>query len=128
MRDFVIVFFLVGYAAIVGRNSISRAKDVIALPPPEQSARTSVEEALARRRSVREYSSKHLTDQQLGQLCWAREVSRILTASAPPHPPVRCTPWKSMLSRPAVSLITPETHSCANPNNYTVKHLEEFRS
>jgi hypothetical protein len=73
MRDFVIVFFLVGYAAIVGRNSISRAKDVIALPPPEQSARTSVEEALARRRSVREYSSKHLTDQQLGQLCWAAQ-------------------------------------------------------
>ena len=73
MRYLVIMFFLVGYAAILAKNSIPKAKDVIALPPPEQSGRMSVEEALARRRSVREFSSKHLTDQELGQLCWAAQ-------------------------------------------------------
>ncbi len=73
MRYLVIVFLLVGYAAIVGKNSVPNAKDVITLPPPEQSGRVSVEEALARRRSVREFSGKPVTEQQLGQLCWAAQ-------------------------------------------------------
>lgn len=45
----------------------------IPLPPPVQPGRMSLEEALARRRSVREYSAEPLTRVELGQLLWAAQ-------------------------------------------------------
>ncbi len=43
----------------------------IALPPPVRKGRMSLEETLARRRSVREFSDKPLTESELSQLLWA---------------------------------------------------------
>ena len=43
----------------------------INLPKPKQKGNVSVEEAITKRRSVRSYSSKQLTDEQIGQLLWA---------------------------------------------------------
>jgi SagB-type dehydrogenase family enzyme len=45
----------------------------IALPAPVQGAPGSLEDVLAKRRSVREFSSKPLTQQQIGQLFWAAQ-------------------------------------------------------
>lgn len=45
----------------------------IPLPPPVQQGRMSLEAALARRRSVREYSEERLTPVELGQLLWAAQ-------------------------------------------------------
>ncbi len=45
----------------------------LALPSPARSGRMSLEEALARRRSVREFSNKPLSNQQLSQLLWAAQ-------------------------------------------------------
>lgn len=45
----------------------------IPLPPPVQQGRMSLETALARRRSVREYSEERLTLVELGQLLWAAQ-------------------------------------------------------
>ena len=87
-----------------------------------------MEEALARG-DRREFSSKHLTDQQLGQPCW--------TAQGITHPDgLRTAPSAGALYPVEICVVKPsgffhyqpETHSCANPNNYTIKHLEEFRS
>ncbi len=44
---------------------------MLSLPEPRQSSDTSVEEALRKRRSVREYTSGSLTLAELGQLLWA---------------------------------------------------------
>jgi SagB-type dehydrogenase family enzyme len=44
-----------------------------ALPPPLTAGSTSVEEALARRRSVRTFSSELLSDSEIGQLLWAAQ-------------------------------------------------------
>ena len=44
-----------------------------ALPPPLTAGSTSVEEALARRRSVRSFSSEPLSDGEIGQLLWAAQ-------------------------------------------------------
>lgn len=41
------------------------------LPPPKLTGRLSLEEAIAARRSVREFSKQPLTVEELGQLCWA---------------------------------------------------------
>lgn len=49
----------------------SASAEKIVLPAPARSGRMSLEEALARRRSVREFSAQPLTTQQLGQLLWA---------------------------------------------------------
>lgn len=49
------------------------AADIISLPAPVKTGRISLEEALARRRSVREFSGKELTIQQIGQLLWAAQ-------------------------------------------------------
>ncbi len=46
---------------------------VTALPPPAQTGETSLEEVLARRRSVREFSDQPLTEAELGQLLWAAQ-------------------------------------------------------
>lgn len=43
------------------------------LPPPRTTGSTSLEEALARRRSVRAFSSAPLTDGEVGQLLWAAQ-------------------------------------------------------
>ena len=49
------------------------AADELRLPPPLQSSETSLEEALVRRRSVREYDRHSLTPFEIGQLLWAAQ-------------------------------------------------------
>jgi SagB-type dehydrogenase family enzyme len=49
------------------------AASEIALPPPVTAGKVSVEEALAKRRSVRKFSDKELTIEQIGQLAWAAQ-------------------------------------------------------
>jgi SagB-type dehydrogenase family enzyme len=43
------------------------------LPAPERKGRTSLEEAVAARRSVREFTRQPLTDRELSQLLWAAQ-------------------------------------------------------
>ncbi len=45
----------------------------VALPPPAHAGRISLEETLAKRRSVREFSSKGLSETEVGQLLWAAQ-------------------------------------------------------
>jgi SagB-type dehydrogenase family enzyme len=45
--------------------------ETIELPPPRLKAEISLEETLTRRRSVRNYTDKELTWEQIGQLLWA---------------------------------------------------------
>lgn len=76
MRCLAIALFFMACVAIRTKTSIlgtASAGDKISLPAPAQRGQMSVEEALARRRSVREFSGKPLTYQQLGQLCWAAQ-------------------------------------------------------
>lgn len=49
------------------------AEEVITLPAPRQQGPLSLEEALARRRSVREYGPRPLTWEEIGQLLWAAQ-------------------------------------------------------
>ncbi len=44
-----------------------------ALPQPRTAGSTSLEEALARRRSIRAFSSEPLSDDEIGQLLWAAQ-------------------------------------------------------
>jgi SagB-type dehydrogenase family enzyme len=48
-------------------------RTIVALPKPEMKSKVTVEEALARRRSVRSYKSEPLTLQQVSQLLWAAQ-------------------------------------------------------
>lgn len=45
----------------------------VALPPAAREGRMPLEETLARRQSVREYTDKALTERELGQLVWAAQ-------------------------------------------------------
>ncbi|MFN2240986.1 MAG: SagB/ThcOx family dehydrogenase [Anaerolineae bacterium] len=63
-------------ACASGRASGSPLPAVAAvteLPPPMHASDVSLEEALARRRSVREYSDQALTATEIGQLLWAAQ-------------------------------------------------------
>jgi SagB-type dehydrogenase family enzyme len=51
----------------------SAPSQTVALPAPTRVGRMSLEEALLRRRSVREFSAKPLAKEQLGQLLWAAQ-------------------------------------------------------
>jgi SagB-type dehydrogenase family enzyme len=46
---------------------------ILQLPAPERNGRMSLEEALAVRRSVREFTRQPLTDRELSQLLWAAQ-------------------------------------------------------
>ena len=55
-------------------NSMTNYKsEIIKLPKPKYDSQTSVEEALLRRRSVRNYEAQHLTLAEISQLLWAAQ-------------------------------------------------------
>ena len=51
----------------------SSSASILQLPAPEQKGKMSLEEALARRRSVREFTRETLTERELSQLLWAAQ-------------------------------------------------------
>jgi len=51
----------------------SRSADTIALPAPAREDRMSLEEAIARRHSVREFTKAVLNERELSQLLWATQ-------------------------------------------------------
>jgi SagB-type dehydrogenase family enzyme len=53
--------------------SKSSSASVLRLPAPEQKGKMSLEEALARRRSVREFTPETLTEGELSQRLWAAQ-------------------------------------------------------
>ena len=55
------------------KASFAQGKVSITLPPPDLTGRVTLEQALARRRSVREFAAQPLTEQQLSQLLWAAQ-------------------------------------------------------
>jgi len=54
-------------------SRVTTSQSVLSGLPPRTSGRVSVEEALARRRSVREYADRPLTIEQIMQLLWASQ-------------------------------------------------------
>jgi SagB-type dehydrogenase family enzyme len=50
-----------------------KAKSRITLPPPDRTGRITLEQALARRRSLREFTALALSEQELSQLLWAAQ-------------------------------------------------------
>jgi SagB-type dehydrogenase family enzyme len=60
-----------------GQTVMSQTKPIsqhiLELPEPECKGRTSLEEALAARRSVREFTGQPITDRELSQLLWAAQ-------------------------------------------------------
>lgn len=55
------------------QNSIIQKSEILKLPEPQFDSNTSVEEALSKRRSIREYSEEPLTLTELSQLLWAAQ-------------------------------------------------------
>jgi SagB-type dehydrogenase family enzyme len=60
-------------ALAVSASAPGATQQEIALPAPVTKGTMSLEEALSRRRSVRAYETKSITQQQLGQLLWAAQ-------------------------------------------------------
>ncbi len=50
-----------------------KAKARITLPPPDRTGRMTLEQALARRRSLLEFAAQALSEQELSQLLWAAQ-------------------------------------------------------
>lgn len=71
-----LIFSLFGLFAIfpnVARGEEAMDKKVISLPKPILKGDVSIEETIKKRRSVRSYSEKDLTIEQLSQLLWAAQ-------------------------------------------------------
>jgi SagB-type dehydrogenase family enzyme len=64
----VTVFLLPALGAKEGKDDV-----MIKLPKPELKGKVSLEEAIARRRSIRTYSGMPLSDKELSQLLWAAQ-------------------------------------------------------
>lgn len=63
-------WFLAGAS---GQDIVAGGKSLNPLPEPNLKGQMSVEEAIARRRSVREFARAPLTERELGQLLWAAQ-------------------------------------------------------
>ena len=70
MRHILLVILLVSVPLLSGDEE---GKRVIRLPEARKKSDVSVEEAIARRRSVRKYADESLTLRELGQLLWAAQ-------------------------------------------------------
>lgn len=73
-RLIILVTILAGLSAIClaqYKSRYSRVKRIVQLSPPRQVGPISLEETLARRRSVRVFTSQSLNFEQIGQLAWA---------------------------------------------------------
>jgi SagB-type dehydrogenase family enzyme len=63
-----------GAAVLLGAGAMGALRqDAAPLPKPAVSGGMTLTEALAKRRSVKAYSDRALTPEQIGQLCWAAQ-------------------------------------------------------
>lgn len=86
----------------------------VRLPPPKTQGGMAVAEALANRRSVREFSERLLTQEGIAQLCWAAQGSQTrLPGSARLHPPAPSIPLlSSSLMRAALTNMNQRLMLC----------------
>ncbi|MDI3474513.1 MAG: hypothetical protein PWQ79_1533 [Thermococcaceae archaeon] len=76
---FVVVLVVVSTAALLLKPYLPREApkpeggEIVELPPPRLEGSMSLEEAIAKRRSRREYKNEPLTLEELGQLLWAAQ-------------------------------------------------------
>jgi hypothetical protein len=66
---------VIGTAAVtgIGADAPVATPQEVTLPTPVTKGTMSLEEAIAKRRSVRGFHTQALTDQQIGQLLWAAQ-------------------------------------------------------
>lgn len=69
----VILFALFMPFGLTGQDVVPRGPTLKMLPEPKRQGHVSVEEAIAKRRSVRAFADIRLTDQELSQLIWAAQ-------------------------------------------------------
>lgn len=100
------------------KQSMKKA-DIVRLPEPNYKSSTSIEEALSKRRSVRNYSAEHLTVSEVSQILWSVQgiteaVSGRRTApSAGALYPLEIYMVVSNVSdlKPGIYKYNPQTHS-----------------
>ena len=70
-----ILLFIIFLVVIVGSNSCEaiEKKEVIDLPDPKYSGKTAIEEALLKRKSVRNYTNETLSLSDVSQLLWSAQ-------------------------------------------------------
>lgn len=66
-----IILMNAGWLSLVLACAIAGRSERITLPPPIEKSETSVEEAIAKRRTLRDFHSTPITLEQLSTLCWA---------------------------------------------------------
>lgn len=93
-------------------------KGWISLPAPRASGPLSLEEALWKRHSTREFTAKQLTWQEIGQLCWAAQgINR-------PGAQKRTTPSAGSTYPLTLYLILPDGVYQYNPADHAVRQIQ----
>jgi SagB-type dehydrogenase family enzyme len=73
MRNILLLFVaMLTLIALSTEVAMSKTKE-IRLPPPKTKSAVSLEEAIAKRHSIRSFSNKDLTEEQISQLLWAAQ-------------------------------------------------------
>jgi SagB-type dehydrogenase family enzyme len=121
LRPVVLLVALALLAASVGRQTVGQREpaEPRALPAPRLKGTVSVEEALARRRSVRQFTPTPLSWDEIGQLAWAAQ------GITEPARKLRTAPSAGALYPLEVYLVTPEGAYHYLPEGHRVERLSD---
>jgi SagB-type dehydrogenase family enzyme len=92
----------------------------IELPPPSTTGKMPLEQAIARRRSVRSFTGKPLNPRQMAQLCWAGQ------GITEPREALRAAPSAGALYPIELLVATPDGVGHYHPKDHTLRaHMAE---
>ncbi len=115
---------------ITDNNSIDMTGDIITLPQPSLSGTLSLEEAIARRRSVRSYRPDALNIGQVGQMLWSAQGITLESRGFRAAPSAGATfPLEIYLAAGRVNRLAPGLYRY-NPSDHTLSLVtdEDLRS
>lgn len=112
---FVLVIPLISDTSLFSQKD----KDMIALPKPDIKGRVSLEQTIAKRRSVRIFSSKSLTLKQISQLLWAAQGVTEKNYS------LRSVPSAGALYPLELYIITPEGLMHYQPDGHLLETISK---
>lgn len=114
-------FFIVFFLFFILKGALADVQ-TIPLPKPKLKSNFSLEEAISKRRSVRNYSPKELTPEEISQLLWAAQgITDAAGHRAAPSAGARYPLVVYLVKSDGIYLYVPEKHALEQKSSKNIK-------